>query len=325
LISVIITAHNEGDELRSTVESVRQATREPVEIIVVDDGSTDDSCCHVEDVRVRVFRHDQRRGVAASRNAGANVAKGAVLAFIDGHQRFSAGCLDRCAEIAMARNAVVWPDVRGFDDVSRVIHGATFRFAPETGRFTAAYLHARPLARVSRITALRAPGYMMPPAIFQHIKWPTRLRGWGASEASVSLKAFFLGVPILHVCGPLTRHLFRKTFPYGVSSEDVDWNQAVIARICFDERTWYKYWLPSVFAMTLPASTLSELETPSIRDEQREFQGRKARSDREFWRCLLKMPEPRCLRRISVGPSGRAFRLSVKPSVKPFGVWISAR
>jgi hypothetical protein len=149
----------------------------------------------------------------------------------------------------------------------------------------------------------------MPRAIYEQVKWPSELRGWGASEAAVSVKAFFLGVPILHVCGPLTRHLFKKAFHYRVTSEDVDWNHAVIARTCFDERTWYEYWLPSVFSMNLPASVVNELERTSIRDEHREFQRRKVRFDRDFWRSLLKMPEPSCLRNVSIGSRGHAFRL----------------
>lgn len=313
LISVIVTTHNEGDELHRTLESVRASTSESFEIIVVDDGSTDESCRHAEGPAVRTLRHERRCGVAASRNQGASLARGAVVAFIDGHQRFSAGCLDRCAQVALSRNAIVWPDVRGFDETTRVIHGAAFRFAPGTGRFTAAYLHARPLAAVSRIAALRAPGYMMPRALFQNMRWPTSLRGWGASEASLSLKAFFLDVPILHVCGPMTSHLFRKRFPYRVESEDVDWNHAVIARVCFDERTWSEYWLPSVFSTNLSASNLRALDDPSIREEQREFQRRKVVPDRDFWRRLLKRPEPARLRTVSVGSGARPFRLPLNP------------
>jgi len=312
VISVILTAHNEGPELKRTIDSVQAETHRLAEIIIVDDGSTDGSCLRLEGSAVRIIRHNERLGVGASRNAGASAATGEVFAFIDGHQRFSPGCLDKCSEVALARKAITWPDVRGFDEETRLIHGASFRMSPELGRFTAAYRHARPLARVSRITALRAPGYVMPRSVYEEVKWPMQLRQWGASEAAVSLKAFFLGVPILHVCGPLTRHLFKKTFHYRVTSEDVDWNHAAIARICFDERTWYEYWLPSVFSVDSAAFEINNLERLSIRDEQREFQRGKVRSDREFWHGLLKMPEPRCLRNLSIGSHLRAFRLPLK-------------
>jgi hypothetical protein len=161
---------------------------------------------------------------------------------------------------------------------------------------------------MSRISSLKAPGYIMPRSIYERVRWPVSLRGWGGSEAAVSLKAFFLGIPILHLCGPLTRHLFKTSFQYDVDSQGVAWNHAVIARICFEERTWHEHWLPEFFAKELPESTLQDLESPAIRDEQREFQHRKTRSDCDFWRWLLKVPEPDSLRRTSVAPGCGIFR-----------------
>jgi glycosyltransferase involved in cell wall biosynthesis len=311
-LSVIVTTYNEGEELRRTVESVLGATRSPVEVVVVDDGSIDDSCASIEGPAVRVIRHDTRLGVAPSRNAGASASSGTVLAFIDGHQRFSPGCLDQCAEVARSRNAIVWPDIAGLDTQSSVVHGAILRLCPETGGFSAIYRGSRPPSRISRITALRVPAYVMPRRVYQNVRWSTALRGWGGSEASVSVKAFFLAVPILHLCGPLARHLFRKKFPYEVTREGVDWNHAAIARLCFADRTWYEYWLPNVFASQLPESKLAELESPAIREEQREFQRRKVHSDRDFWPLLLKVPEPACLRRTSVAPARGKFQIAAE-------------
>ncbi len=70
LISVIITAYNEGAEVRHTVDSVRAATRPPYEIVLVDDGSTDGCCRGVNGSDLRLVRHHERLGVAPSRNAG---------------------------------------------------------------------------------------------------------------------------------------------------------------------------------------------------------------------------------------------------------------
>jgi glycosyltransferase involved in cell wall biosynthesis len=56
------------------------------EVIVVDDGSTDETpvrLAEVDDSRLRVIRHDEPRRLPAARNAGARVARGTWLAFID--------------------------------------------------------------------------------------------------------------------------------------------------------------------------------------------------------------------------------------------------
>jgi glycosyltransferase involved in cell wall biosynthesis len=300
-ISIVITAYNEGDEVLRTVESVRAAARGPYEIILVDDGSTDGSCTAMEGPDLRIARHSLRRGVAPSRNAGARLARGTTIAFLDAHQRLTSGCLERCAELALARQAIVWPDVCGIDNKMRLCHGAAFHFAPHLG-FTARWKTRRPIGAASRISALKTPGYIMPRRLFDRVRLPDALTGWGASEAAVSLKAFFLGIPILHLCGPLARHLFKTTFQYRVRSQDVLRNHAILARICFDDRSWSEYWLPEIFAQDLPELYLNDLELPAIRAEQQEFQRLKVRSDRDFWRWLLKQPEPECLKRTDPRP-----------------------
>jgi hypothetical protein len=149
---------------------------------------------------------------------------------------------------------------------------------------------------VSRVTSLKAPAYAIPRSIYERVHWIEALRGWGGSEAAVSLKAFFTGIDILHLHGPLAKHRFRRSFPYETTWEEVWRNQALIARVCFEERTWYDYWLPQVFAGHLSKEALAELESVDVTAEQRAFCAIKSRSDREFWTELLRQTEPACLR-----------------------------
>ena len=297
-ISVVITAHNEGEEVRRTLQSVRGATRGLLEIILVDDASTDGSCAGIEGDEIRLLPHARRLGVAP-RGTLVQALPRPRRSLSPTHISDSVSVASTGVPQRLLRNAIVWPDVCGIDDGSALFHGARFRFRPKRG-FYARWNLPRPVFPISRISSLKTPGYVMPRSIYDRVRWPQLLRGWGGSEAAVSLKAFFLGIPLLHLCGPLARHLFKKSFHYEVDSQGVSWNQAVIARVCFNERTWHEHWLPNVFAKELPESILSEFESPAIRDEQREFQRRKVRSDRDFWRWLLKVPEPSCLRRTSV-------------------------
>jgi glycosyltransferase involved in cell wall biosynthesis len=293
---VIITAHNEGAEVLRTVESVEANTRAPLEVVVVDDGSTDGCCDNLNRARLRVIRHDHRVGVAYSRNAGARAARGDVLAFLDGHQRVSVGCLDRCATVALSREAIVWPDVRALHNRTGIGHGAFFRLGAADRPFTAKWNNRRSGQRVAKITALCAPGYLVPRKLFNNLRWISQLRGWGGTEATLALKAFFLGVDILHVCGPVARHLFRREFQYAVRDEEIARNHALIARVCFDDRTWFEHWLPRVFEARLSPDQLRELESVEVVAEHREFVKLKRRPDHEFWRGLVGRREPDCLR-----------------------------
>jgi glycosyltransferase involved in cell wall biosynthesis len=292
LLSVIVTAHNEGDEVLRTVDSVRTNTRSDHEIIVVDDGSTDGSCSGLEPLGVRVIRHPERLGVACSRDAGTKAALGDVFAFLDAHQRVAPGCLDRCALLAAAHAAITCPPCRPLGRRYPVSYGSMFSLCPERGFFSGQYRIVRPRQEVTRISGLRSPGYVIPRGAYGRVGWISTLRGWGATDYSVALKAFFTDVDILHVNTDAIEHLFRKKIPYETNWQGVWRNHALIARVCFDDRTWTRYWLPEVFRANLTADVLDELDSPGVRAEHERFMELKVRPDREFWRGLLRIKEP---------------------------------
>jgi glycosyltransferase involved in cell wall biosynthesis len=87
LVTVIIPAYNASAFLSDAVASVLGQTHRDVEVIVVDDGSTDDTAAvlaqwQARDARVRAV-HQHNGGLAAARNAGLNVACGQYVAFLD--------------------------------------------------------------------------------------------------------------------------------------------------------------------------------------------------------------------------------------------------
>jgi glycosyltransferase involved in cell wall biosynthesis len=294
-LSVILTAYNEGAEVLRTVESVRSNTRLDHEIIVVDDGSTDGSCADLSALGVRVIRHSERVGVAYSRDAGSRAAVGEVFAYLDAHQRVELGCLDRCAELAAIQGAITCPPCRPLNRRYPVSYGASFRLDKERGFFSASYRIVRPRCEITRISALRSPVYLIPRSAYDRVAWVSALRGWGATDFSVALKAFFTDVDILFINTPAAQHLFRNRIPYHVSWQSVWRNHALIARVCFDDRTWTNYWLPEVFRGNLSEDDLHDLDSPSVLDERAAFMAVKVRPDREFWRGLLRIPEPRAV------------------------------
>ncbi len=87
LISVIIPVHNAEDTLDVCIQSIEMQEFKEYEIILVDDGSTDQSgiICDTraeENETIRVF-HTENRGAAAARNFGVRQAEGEVVAFVD--------------------------------------------------------------------------------------------------------------------------------------------------------------------------------------------------------------------------------------------------
>ena len=84
LVSVLIPTFNRAYILGKTIESVLAQTYQSLEIIVVDDGSTDDTRTLVAtfDSRVR-YIYQENAGLAAARNAGLAAAQGEFIAFQD--------------------------------------------------------------------------------------------------------------------------------------------------------------------------------------------------------------------------------------------------
>lgn len=86
LVSVVIPTYNRASLVQRAIESVRQQTYENLEIIVVDDSSTDETpevVPTIDDPRVEYVRHETNRHGAAARNTGVKYASGEYVAFLD--------------------------------------------------------------------------------------------------------------------------------------------------------------------------------------------------------------------------------------------------
>ena len=120
-VTAVIPAFNSERLLATAIDSVLGQTLEPIECIVVDDGSTDETA-----EVARKYRNDVRlvqresRGAAAARNVGAALAQGELLAFLDADDRWLPRRLElelaaleapRCAAV-MCATEVVDSDLR---------------------------------------------------------------------------------------------------------------------------------------------------------------------------------------------------------------------
>lgn len=93
LVSVVVPVYNSEKNLEKCIESILQQTWENLEIILVDDGSTDNSpvICdelHKRDIRIHVI-HQKNQGVSCARNVGLECANGEYIAFVDSDDELS--------------------------------------------------------------------------------------------------------------------------------------------------------------------------------------------------------------------------------------------
>lgn len=87
VVSAVIPCYNGEQYVSEAIESVLSQTAGPVEIVVVDDGSSDNSVAVVERYtggnNVTLIRHAENRGIAAARNTGVRASRGSYIGFLD--------------------------------------------------------------------------------------------------------------------------------------------------------------------------------------------------------------------------------------------------
>lgn len=88
LVSVIIPSFNNAEFVEETLKSVLNQSVENIEVLVVDDASTDGSAAVIQgvaaqDPRVRFFQQEINSGVSMARNRGLSEAKGRYIAYLD--------------------------------------------------------------------------------------------------------------------------------------------------------------------------------------------------------------------------------------------------
>ncbi len=143
LISVVICCHNRASWLPETLASVLRQTYEPMEILVLDDGSTDNTAEIVKPYLSRIrYHYQENAGVALARTTGGRIARGELIAFQDDddlmapdrlevlyaaldahpHCAFSVGDLEvidpdeRLADVVGRHSANLAAEYRVFDD-----------------------------------------------------------------------------------------------------------------------------------------------------------------------------------------------------------------
>lgn len=98
LVSIIVPCYNQGQYLGEALDCVLAQTYSNWEVIIVDDGSTDNSAevakaYIAKDSRIHYF-HQSNAGPSAARNYGVRESKGEHIQFLDGDDKLSARCFE---------------------------------------------------------------------------------------------------------------------------------------------------------------------------------------------------------------------------------------
>lgn len=153
LVSVVIPTWNRCDLLADCLASLAAQTYRALEIVVVDDGSTDDTASYVarKHPLARLVRLDRNSGFCVAANAGIRAATGGLVFLLNNDMTLEAGCIARLVEAAEDRTAALFAPLV----LSRTSRRWSIRRA--TGNARAGVLKASVfVARVTRLPFLRA-------------------------------------------------------------------------------------------------------------------------------------------------------------------------
>lgn len=179
-ISVVLIVHDGERFLGEAIESVLRQTLAPIEMIVVDDGSTDATAKIAEEARrhdprlVRVLRHPggRNRGMSRSRNLGLAEVRGEYTTFLDHDDVMLPGKLATLAAALAAHSgaiAAIGPNRRwrtwagvgsGGEDETQSLGAASDRLLPPPGTLPVFLTDSKavPLGPLMRTDALRELG-----------------------------------------------------------------------------------------------------------------------------------------------------------------------
>lgn len=104
LISIIIPTYNRAELVQRAIASAKQQTYSPVEIIVVDDGSTDNTANVLKTITDIHYLYKPNGGQASARNMGLSIAKGEFIASLDADDVWDPGFLETLYQLVAAES-----------------------------------------------------------------------------------------------------------------------------------------------------------------------------------------------------------------------------
>ena len=231
-VSIVVVSHNEGENLPLTVSGIRATVPDDVEIVVVDDWSTDRSSRSLDPDAARVVSPPSRSGVAGARNWGASQARGDLLVFADAHVDPSAGWLEALrAAFADPSVACAAPAITAIGRRGTRGHGFTWaepRLVMRWLRTETTRVHKVPFI-CGCLMAFRRDDFEAVGG------FDVGMVRWGSEDAEICLNLWRRGRSIVIVPQAQVAHLFRPCGPYHVQPRLVVHNALRMATVHLPE------------------------------------------------------------------------------------------
>jgi GT2 family glycosyltransferase len=243
LFSVVVPSLNDADRLEATVTSLRDGCRGPLEIIVVDNGSTDGcadflTATRFTDSRVKLLSFPRPLGVVQARTIGAKQAQGSILLFSDAHVLypkdwdlpFREVLADPTVGIAAPLIGSQWPPEQDSTPAVAYLHWTQPVFhALEWKEPDHSFPHPVPLV-CGCCQAMRRDVFDKTGGFDQG------MINWGAEDQEICLRFWLLGYQVISIPTITVQHYFPQTKFYPLDSWHIIYNYLRTIYAHFNER-----------------------------------------------------------------------------------------
>lgn len=247
-LTVIIPFLNEGEEVARTAASVREFAGDKVDVIVINDHSTDGYGYRDElaPYNVAYIYNMERKGVAASRDLGVELCKTPYFLLLDAHMRFydckwpsRIVCAlknnDRqllCAQtkVLHKRDGIVEEEKTCVHYTGAFIPFNKNNFIPDIEWNVREYA---PGEKEENIAAVLGAGYAASKRYWKHLRGLEGLKFYGCDEAYISLKVWLDGGKCVLLKDVPIGHIYREAAPYRGISVEFLYNYMMISYTVF--------------------------------------------------------------------------------------------
>ena len=283
LVTAVVPTRDEGRNVVDTVERLLRNSPDFMDVVVVDDGSTDGTVAVLETLARREPRLTLiaagELGPARSRNRGAREAKGAFLAFLDAHCFTPEGWLQPILETLEAHPeaGVVGPAIGDTNNVGLRGLGGTWHdvsldmhWIPDGGPGGEVPFQPAGCQVVRRDVFSEVGGY------------DEGLARWGSEDVEFCLRVWLSGWAIRVEPRSTVYHYFRTAPPYAVDLPQIVYNKLRMCFLHFDPPTLQRVVGPQL-SHPHASEALARIFTDGTLDEARRLRGRRRRD--MAWFC----------------------------------------
>lgn len=244
-LTIIIPFLNEGDEIGNTVLSIRETCVGHPDILLINDASTDgyDYLSVARKYECRYIRHEERKGVAASRNEGVKECATPYFLFLDGHMRFfEKGWDEKLIALLQANpRSLLCGQTRKLEKNTdgevvcishKTCYGAYIDMSPKVS-FKAMwnYTDISPFTNLMEVPCVLGAAYACHKDYWDYLHGLEGLQYYGIDEELISMKIWCEGGRCLLVKDWEVGHIYRDTFPYSVPNTELIYNRLLVIEL----------------------------------------------------------------------------------------------